>query len=64
MGQKYLQKTQKRKLRTYPKLSHLYETIFGAPNKKLHDAQADAQACLEIYQHLQQLPLSEKATLA
>jgi DNA polymerase III subunit epsilon len=64
LGQKYLQKTQKRKLYTYPKLSHLYQEIFGTPPKKLHDAQADALACLQIYQHLQQLSHSENATLA
>lgn len=55
LGQKYLVRTKGCKRGGYPKLSQLYETLFGFSCARQHEAASDVTACFQVYKKLQQL---------
>jgi len=55
MGRQYLVKAKGLKRGGYPKLSFLYETLFGFTFQGKHDAANDLTACFHIYKKLKNL---------
>lgn len=55
LGRQYMQKTKGCKQGGYPKLSQLYETLFGFSYGPMHQAHSDAFACLHVFNQLKNL---------